>query len=136
MRIDVAGQRDPVWATRTPTGISIVGGTGSVSRVLVANTVSRLTQTLASRGATVTPVRTRANRVEFVAAPASDQRQIHVAVTPTGEAIVDAINHHGPECETVARDLAAAMEGTITATCRKPEFFGGAVARIGAKQRG
>jgi hypothetical protein len=135
MRIDVAGH-DSVWATRTPTGVTIAGGSGSMSQVLVANAVSRLTQTLTSRGSTLKPVRQRsaAHPVEFVATGA-DRKQIHVAVTPAGEAIVDALNHHGPECETVVRDLAAAMEGTITSSCRKPEFFGGMGVRIGGKQR-
>ncbi len=135
VRIDVPGQRDPVWAARTAAGIAIVGGAESVGRVSVANSVSRITQTLALRGSTMTRVASRpgGRDVEFVAT-APNNRQLKIAVTPSGEAVVAAVNHHGPECEQVARDLAAAMEGTVTSSCRKPEFFGGGI-RIGDKQR-
>ncbi len=135
VRIDVPGQRDPVWAAKTPGGISIVGGSESVGRVSVANSVSRLTQSLVSRGSTLArvPSRPGARDVQFVVT-APNNKQLQIAVTPSGEAVVDAVNHHGPECEQVARDLAAAMEGTVTSFCRKPEFFGGGV-RIGSKQR-
>lgn len=136
LRIDVPGQRDPVWAARTPNGIAIVGGTESVGRVSMANSVSRLTQTLASKGLTVSrvPSRSGSRHVEFVATT-PDNKQLQIAIRPGGEAVVDAVNHRGPECEQIARDLAAAMEGTVTAYCRKPEFFGGGAVLVGSKQR-
>jgi hypothetical protein len=135
LRIEVPGQRDPVWAARTPDGIAIVGGAETAGRVSVANTVSRLTQILASRGSSVAPVASRSGsrEVEFVAR-SSDNKQLKIAVMPSGEAVVDAVNHRGPECEQVARDLAAAIEGTITSFCRKPEYFGSAAVRVGSKQ--
>jgi hypothetical protein len=135
VRVDVPGQRDPVWAVRTPVGIAIAGGADSGARVSVANTVSRLTQTLAARGSRLTRVETRrADRsVEFAATTLAD-RQLTIAVTPSGEAVVDVVNHHGSECDRVVRDLAAGMEGTITSSHRKPEFFGGGGVLIGRKQ--
>jgi hypothetical protein len=135
IRIDVPGQRDPVWAVRTAHGIAIAGGADSGARVSVANTVSRLTQTLAARGSTLARVPSRQGRrgVEF-AAPTANNRQLKIAVTPSGEAVVDAVNHHGPECDQAARDLAAAMDGRITSFSRKPEFFGGGGVLIGSKQ--
>ena len=136
VRIDVPGQRDPVWAARTTAGIAIVGGTQTAARVSVANTVSRLTQILASRGSIVTPVASRSTgrEVEFVAT-SSDNKRLQIAVMPSGEAVVDAVNHRGSECEKIASDLAAAMEGTVTSYRRKPEFFGGAGVRVWGKQR-
>ena len=135
LRIDVPGQRDPVWATRTQEGIAIAGGARTIEQVSVANTVSRLTQMLASRGATVArvPARAGGRDVEFVAT-AADNRQLLIDVKPSGEAVVDAVNHRGPECETVARDLAAAMEGEITSFSRKPDYFGGVSARVRSRQ--
>lgn len=135
-RIEMPGHRDPVWVVRTADGLTVAGGNPGVSQVLVANSVSRLTQTLAARGTVLTrvPQRTAVHPVEFVATGA-DNKQLHVAVDTSGAAVVDALNHHGPECEQVAQDLAVAMEGTITSFCRKPEYFGGAAVRLGVKQR-
>lgn len=135
VRIDVPGQRDSVWAVRTPAGIAIAGGAESGARVSVANSVSRLTRTLASKGANVALVPSRDGRQHVeVVATTPDGKQLKIAVTPTGKATVDAVNHRGPECEQAVRDLAVAMEGSITHFCRKPEFFGGGV-QIGNKQR-
>lgn len=136
LRIDVPGQRDPVWAARTSTGIAMVGGAETADRVKVANSVSRLTQTLASKGATLArvPSGSRGRNTEFEAVM-PDNRRLKIAVTPSGNAVVDAVNHLGPECERVVRDLAAAMEGTITSSRRKPEYFGSAAVEVGRKQR-
>ena len=136
LRIDVPGQRDSVWATRTPAGIAIVGGSESVGRVSMANSVSRVTQTLTSKGLSVSRMPSRPGRrdAEFVAT-APGNRRLEIAIAPSGEAVVDAVNHRGPECEQIAQDLAASMEGTVTAYCRKPEFFGGGGVLAWSKQR-
>lgn len=135
LRIDVPGQA-PVWVAKRETGLALAGGREALQRVLVANTVSRLSQPLAARGFTVgqAPARRGRNDVELIA-KAADNREIRVSVAASGDATVDPLNYHGTECDPLVKDLAAAVDGTITSYCRKPEYFGGGTVRIAPKQR-
>lgn len=134
VRIEVPGHRDPVWATKSDNGLAVIGGRESLQRVRVANTVSRLSQPLVQRGFTLKGGASGRNDFELVATN-RDNRQIRITVASSGNAIIDAVNYHGKECEEVVKDLAAAVDGRITSYCHKPEYFGGTSVRIAPKQR-
>lgn len=133
IRIEVPGHRDPVWATKSESGLAVVGGRETLQRVLVANTVSRLSQPLVQRGFTLKGAVSGRKDFELVAVN-RDNRQLRISVASSGDATVDAVNYHGKECEEVVKDLAAAIDGRITAHHRKPEYFGGALLRNAVKQ--
>jgi len=132
LRIDVPGQRVPVWVAKRDSGVTLAGGRETLQQVLVANSVSRLSQPLVQRGFTLRGV---ASQKDFeLVATNQDNLQLRITVASSGDATVDAVNYHGKECEEVVKDLAAAVDGSITAYHHKPEYFGGACVRIGTKQ--
>jgi hypothetical protein len=124
---------EPVWAARTESGIRLIGDEAALRRLLVANTTSRVVEFLRGRGL---EVETRdVGRELVVVGRGSGRRAVEVAVGGTGEARVDLKNFAGKECEREVRDLAAALEGTITSFCPKPEYYGTAAVRAGSATR-
>jgi hypothetical protein len=128
IRIDSAGE--PVWAMRTAGGVAVFGREAAVHRVLVANTISRVVEHLSRQGFTFDTGRKTPDSVNLVAS-GPRREVIDITVSKAGEAIVDPLNYSGPACERAVQDLAAAVDGLITQSCRKPEYFGGGV-KIGA----
>ncbi len=125
---------DPVWATRTPTGILLVGGEAALRRLLVANTTSRAVEHLKARGLRVETARTRSGAISLVGR-STGRQAIQVHITSSGEAHVDLDGFQGKACEQVVRDLATALEGTITRFCPKPEYYGGAAVTVKGTER-
>lgn len=130
----VGGSGHPVWAARTPNGIQLIGGETSLRCLLVANTASRVAEHLRSRGLQVETGRTRTGEITLVGKGVGAQA-VEITVEASGEAQVDLGGFRGKECEQVVRDLATAIEGTITRFCPKPEYYGGAAVKVGGTER-
>jgi hypothetical protein len=128
------GSRVPVWAARTADGIQLMGEEASLRRLLVANTASRAVEHLRSRGFQVETGRMRTGETALVGRPGAGQG-VEVVIGSSGEAHVDLTGFRGKECERVARDLATAIEGTITSFCPKSEYYGGAAVKVGETER-
>lgn len=124
----------PVWMTRTPSGVRMVGSEASMQRLLIANTASRAAEHLLGRGFRVQLTRTGSGEVTLLGKGGGTQA-LKVRVSGAGEASVDMEKFQGKECEEVVHGLATAIEGSITSFCRKPEYFAAPPVKIGGKTR-
>lgn len=123
----------PVWAMRTPTGIQLMGGEAAIRRLLIANTTSRAVEALRARGFQVVATPTARGGVGLVGKGVGRQ-VITVSVGGSGEARMDLQGFQGKTCEGIVRNLATAMEGTITDFRLKPEYLSSAPVTVGGKE--
>lgn len=129
-----ASTGERVLAARTATGLRLVGEEGALRSLVVANSVARTRDFLASRGFQIDVARGRAGEVTLVGRN-PDAKTVTVGVASTGQATVDSAGFKGRECEGFVRDLSTALEGTMTQFCPKPEYYGGAAVTVGQRER-
>jgi hypothetical protein len=127
--------RGPVWAVREPAGIRLVGNEQALRRLVVANTASRAIEHLEGKGYRVKATTKRSGEIH-ISANGRGREIVDVVVGGHGEATVDPQHFTGRECETVVRDLATAIEGTVVRSCPKPEYFTTAPVKICGATRG
>jgi hypothetical protein len=112
----------------------LIGDEAELRRLLIANTASRAAEHLRSRGFQVEMGRTRTGELTLDGRPGGTQG-VEITIESSGEARVDLTGFQGKGCEQVVRDLATAVEGTITRFCPKPEYYGGAAVKVGGTER-
>jgi hypothetical protein len=127
-----AEQGHPVWAMRTPTGIQLLGGEAAMHRLLIANTTSRAAEALRANGFQVVATQNARGRVGLVGKGVGRQ-VVTVSVGGSGEARMDLQGFQGKACEGIVRNLATAMEGTVTDFRLKPEYHSSAPVTVGGK---
>jgi hypothetical protein len=128
------GPHQPLWASRTPDGISLLGRENDLRRLLATHTASRAVEHLQSRGLTVQVRRNTGGEVCLMGRGAGPQT-VAVTVGASGTAQVDVQQSSGKACEQLVRDLATAIGGTITDFRPKPEYFGGTAVKAGGVAR-
>lgn len=127
--------REPVWATRDAAGIRLIGNEQAIRRLSIANTASRAIEHLKGKGYRVKATAKRNGEVH-ISANGRGREVVDVVVGGHGEAKVDPQHFAGRECETVVRDLAAAIDGAVVMSCPKPEYFTAAPVKVCGVARG